>query len=296
MTSRLLVSSVFLLSLVGAVACNRKSTDSPPQKPVTTPPGPEINSVVGKQTTISASSENADTFQWKLDGPGELSTSSGPIVDYKRPVNDNRRATLSVTAHNAHGASPPTELSIRVAEPVTLSLDAIAIPAGWMATSNRDPAPFITLSADPSVCQANRGCRRFSYKPSGQFGGIFWWPQGCGDFGTDAAWQNVKNGRCAIDILKAGNFREINRLTFFVRGAQGGEQIEFKVGASDILPQPGRSTGPLVLTNRWEQKEIDLEGLDLTKAVGLFAWVAPDVLNSNGSAFYLHSIQFEGTR
>lgn len=70
--------------------------------------------------------------------------------------------------------------------------------------------------------------------------------------------------------------------------------IEFKVGAGDILPSPGRSLGKVTLTLNWNQYEIDLVGMDLTNVVALFSWIAADTDNPQGAVFYLSEIRFEG--
>lgn len=290
-----LIIGLILLVAGGLTGCPQQSGQSPPEKPATTPSGPDIQAVPDKETTIQAHAVGAEKYEWKLEGPGKLSATTGPVVDYSRPDRESGRATLTVTAYNTHGASQPTQLSIRIAETVAARLDALAIPAGWMSGGG-DPMPFITLSPGQTGCQSRPGCTRVTYKPGGQWGGIYWWPQVCGDSGTDAAWQKVKADSCGIDVRQAGNFKEINRLIFWVRGERGGEGIEFKIGAIDIEPKPGRSLGKVTLKTTWEPKEIDLKGMDLTKAIGLFAWIATDVANPQGAVFYLDGIQFEGVR
>ena len=97
-------------------------------------------------------------------------------------------------------------------------------------------------------------------------------------------------------MLEAGNFSTVSRLAFWAKGDQGEEIIEFKIGAVDIPPIPGRSLGKVTLARDWKPYEIDLEGMDLTNAVGLFLWVASDVDNPQGAVFYLDDIQFEGVK
>jgi hypothetical protein len=148
-------------------------------------------------------------------------------------------------------------------------------------------------------CAYQAVCKReppITYRPGGVWGGIYWWPPGCGETGTPAAWDRVRSGICSINLLEAGNLTTVNHLAFQARGEQGGETIEFKIGASDILPSPGRSLGKITLTGDWITHTIDLEGADLTSAVGLFAWVASDLDNLEGAVFYLDDIQFEGVR
>jgi hypothetical protein len=88
----------------------------------------------------------------------------------------------------------------------------------------------------------------------------------------------------------------VTRLTFWSRGEQGGEVVEFKVGGADMSPFPGRSTGKITLDTPWVQYEIDLTDADLTNATGLFVWIAVDMDNPDGAVFYLDDIQFEGVK
>jgi hypothetical protein len=84
------------------------------------------------------------------------------------------------------------------------------------------------------------------------------------------------------------------RLTFWARGASGGEVVSFQVGGEDIEPIPARSSGPVRLDAEWKRFEIDLSGVDLKRIAGLFAWRATDIDNPDGATFYLQDIQFEG--
>jgi hypothetical protein len=285
-----------LLTAPGLVTCDKaEGGGALPQAPVTTPAGPEVQAVPGKEFTIQASAAGAESYEWRLDGPGQLSTGTGAVVDYKPPEKGGGKATVTVTARNDRGPSPPTVLSIRVVEVVSVRLDALAIPAGWMSGGG-DPQRFISLSASQTGCHDGPGCTRITYKPGGQWGGIFWWPQGCGVSGNDEAWRRVKESTCGVNVPQVANLKEARRLTFRVRGERGGEGVEFKIGAVDIEPKPGRSLGTVALTNTWEQKEIDLKGMDLTNAIGLFAWIATDAANPQGATFYLDGIQIEGAR
>jgi hypothetical protein len=106
----------------------------------------------------------------------------------------------------------------------------------------------------------------------------------------------VRNGTCGINVLETSSFSAVGRLTFWARGDQGDEVVEFKIGGVDVLPAPGRSLGKVMLEPTWKQYEIDLEGLDLTNAIGLFCWIASDADNPQGAVFYLDDVQFEGVR
>jgi hypothetical protein len=158
------------------------------------------------------------------------------------------------------------------------------------------PATYIKMSPGDIACYSGAECLKISYKSGGVWGGIFWWPLECGQTGTEQAWANVRRGTCGISVLDAGNLQAITRLTFWARGETGREAIEFKVGAIDILPSPGRSTGKINLDTTWTKITIELDGVDMSNAIALFGWIAADLDNPNGAAFYLDDIQFEGEK
>lgn len=86
------------------------------------------------------------------------------------------------------------------------------------------------------------------------------------------------------------------RLTFWARGAKGGEQIaEFKVGGitGEFGDTDGASIGPVVLTKDWKKYTIDLSGKTLTKIIGGFCWSAARDANPDGFVIYLSEIKFE---
>lgn len=202
-------------------------------------------------------------------------------------------ALLTVIARNGAGVSPASSITVSVRSRALMSLDAAGIPAGWM--SGKDPASFIEL-ANGSNCRPGSQCMKFTYKFGGGWGGVYWWPIGCGSSGTPAAWEAVKSGSCAIDVRKAAGFGEVRSLSFWIRGANGGEVIELKTGGPDILPSPGRSLGKITLDTGWKQHRIELSGVDMSRAVGLFVWIAEDLANPQGAVFYLQDVQFEGLK
>jgi hypothetical protein len=94
------------------------------------------------------------------------------------------------------------------------------------------------------------------------------------------------------------------RLTFYARGAEGGEVVQFFVGGLGIdgaaRAQYADSTnqissGFITLSDQWQRYEIALDGADLSRIAGGFGWVAAN--NANPSrvevAFYLDEIRFE---
>ncbi len=218
----------------------------------------------------------------------DLKTNSGT------PVAENKSEHPSES--RSPSAKPNPALKPKPAQPVkagTVRLDAIAIPAGFMSGKGK-PEDFISLGAGAEECRTGGECTKVTYKVGGNWGAIFWWPLSCGGVGTSEVWKEVMAGTCGIDVLQASGLKAVNKLTFWAKGQRGKEIVEFKVGAQDIHPKPGRSLGKVSLTLDWKQYEIDLKGLNLSRAVGLFAWAATDEANKEGAVFYLDDIQFEG--
>ena len=290
---------------------------SPPLRPVMDPAG-ETAVEAGKKMAIHASAAGADWYKWELQGDGQISASTGPAILYTAPEEGGGMAVLTVSAHNNQGASPQTSLIITVPLTATVRLDALAVPLGRMSGVG-EPDSFIELKASPNDCHTGSDCLRFTYKPGGRWGCVYWGPfcigtivhvrcQEAGEgiivygellciaFVRTQTWDRVQRGTCSINVLESGGLRAVNRLTFWARGERGGEVVEFRVGAVDVLPSPGRSLGKVTLTSTWEQYEIDLANVDLTNAIGLFAWIATDMHNPQGAVFYLDDIQFEGEK
>jgi hypothetical protein len=270
------------------------ASDDAPSKPVTAPGGPEIEVETGKDVPIRASARGAEKYEWELEGEGSLSANTGEAVIFTPPDHE-ATARLNVTASNKNGASPKTSLTISILAEASLPLDTVAIPVGWMSGAGQ-PERFISLENEHEGCHSAQTCLRLTYKPGGQWGGIFWWPRRCGTSGRPESWELVKNGGCGINVLQAGSLKAINRLTFLARGESGGEIIEFKVGAVDVSPQPGKSTGRITLTPDWSRYEIDMRGVDLRNAIGLFFWIATDRDNPRGATFHLDDVKFEGVK
>ncbi|MBU1727246.1 MAG: hypothetical protein KJ880_06425 [Candidatus Omnitrophica bacterium] len=107
-------------------------------------------------------------------------------------------------------------------------------------------------------------------------------------------WQNPPNNWGSID----GGFDLANatKLTFWAKGAQGGERIEeFKVGGimGEFSDSDSASIGPVILNKEWTQYTIDLKGKDMSYIIGGFCWSASLDNNPEGATFYLDEIKYE---
>lgn len=155
------------------------------------------------------------------------------------------------------------------------------IPSGWMGA-------WSALKLDEGSKDNPKSgptCIKWTYTPGEDKQGAGW--AGC-------FWQHPANNWGN----KPGGFDLTGRtkFTFWARGEKGGETInEFKVGGitGEFQDTDSVSIGPITLTKKWEQYTIDLEGKDLTKIVGAFAWAASQEANQDGMVFYLDEMKFE---
>ena len=156
------------------------------------------------------------------------------------------------------------------------------VPSGWMGDT-----AYIKFN-DSYTTNPHSGSTsiKITYSVGHEgWAGIYWQdPEG--------NWGQIKEG--GYNLTGATN------LTFWARGENGGEKIEFKVGGitgnyPDSL-QPAVSSGVITLTNEWKQYSIDLTGKDLSHIIGGFAWVTNKSNNPNGATFYLDDIKYDQAR
>jgi len=91
-------------------------------------------------------------------------------------------------------------------------------------------------------------------------------------------------------------------LTFWAKGAVGGEKVEFFVAGVGHPPSPqpypdsSERRPPMgtltTLTTTWQQYSIDLTGMDLSYVLGGFGWVADAAHNPDGAVFFLDDIEY----
>ncbi len=88
----------------------------------------------------------------------------------------------------------------------------------------------------------------------------------------------------------------MTRLTFWARGAQGGEIISL-VRMGGIIghhrDSGSLSRGPITLTNQWKIYTMDLTTIDLSHIAAPFGWTINRLDNPNGATFFLDEIRFE---
>lgn len=154
------------------------------------------------------------------------------------------------------------------------------IPSGWMG----DYSDIKFNDGHSENPHSGATCIRIEYA-SAASGGARW---------AGIYWQYPENNWGTVD--KFYNLTGVKKLTFWVRGEKGNEQIqEFKVGGivGEYGDSDSSSIGPIVLTGDWKQYEINLSGKDLSHIIGGFAWSTNLDVNPEGAVFYLDDILFE---
>ncbi|MEI6831741.1 MAG: hypothetical protein WCK61_03445 [Candidatus Omnitrophota bacterium] len=111
---------------------------------------------------------------------------------------------------------------------------------------------------------------------------------------TGVYWQNPANNWGN----KKGGFdlTGMTKLTFWARGAKGGEVIQRVMigGIKGTYPDSVMvEMGPIELTDTWKQYTVNLVGKDLSYINGGFGWTMTADLNPDGAIFYIDDIKYE---
>lgn len=154
------------------------------------------------------------------------------------------------------------------------------IPSGWMGDYD-DIKLDIGSSEDAYLGDT---CIKIIYNGQGAQGarwaGIYW-QQPANN------WGNIDAG---FDLSKS------TKVTFWARGANGGERIEeFKAGGimGEFSDSDLAQIGPVILNKEWTQYTLDLKGKDMSYIFGGFCWSTNSDVNPEGATFYLDEIRYE---
>jgi hypothetical protein len=167
----------------------------------------------------------------------------------------HRIEQTSLSGEALHEGKPEAETRF------PLAIGSEFSPSGWMGDGEHGTEYLSLSTGDAIIDGAVHTAMYFEYTRGPQgWAGVYWqYPDG--NWGS-------QEGK---DLTGA---REI---TFWARGAVGGEVVEFKAGGiqgrfSDSFE---KSLGQMALSPTWQQYHIDLTGLDLSCVIGAFAWSAP---------------------
>lgn len=153
-------------------------------------------------------------------------------------------------------------------------------PSGWMG----DYGDIKLNLASTEKPRSGNTCIKITYSAK-MTQGAGW----CGIYWQQPAnnWGERKGG---YDLTGA------TKLTFWARGANGGEKIaEFKVGGitGEFPDSDSMSIGPVELSKEWQKYTIDLKDKDLSHMIGGFCWAASKDDNPDGFVLYLDDIIYE---
>lgn len=158
-------------------------------------------------------------------------------------------------------------------------------PSGWMGDGEYGRKYIDFSAADRTSPHSRPDSIRVTYTfgPK-RWGGIYWQNQP-DNWGEKAGFDYSSKG--------------FSKVTFWARGALGGEVVEFKVGGIDGPNRKYRdslavTTGRVTLTNKWTQYTVNLSNTKLSSLIGGFCWVASADYNTNSTiTFYLDDITME---
>jgi hypothetical protein len=152
--------------------------------------------------------------------------------------------------------------------------EAPYVPSGWVGNTGA-----IGYTPDwKENSHTGKTCLKVEYRESSGWGGIVW-QSPANDWGDKAGGFNLTGA---------------NKLTFWARGEEGGEKVDFSFGGIRSDKKFHDSADGKVgveLTRDWKQYSIDLSGKDLSCIKSGFGWAVGGL--SKPVAFYLDDIRYE---
>ncbi len=106
-------------------------------------------------------------------------------------------------------------------------------------------------------------------------------------------WQNPPNNWGDLD--GGYNLSKATKLTFWAKGEQGGEIVEFKIGGtlSNYPDSANISTGEITLSDEWTKYTLDLSDAEIHYVSAGFGMVLKQDTSPEGCIFYLDDIKYE---
>ncbi len=190
-------------------------------------------------------------------------------------------AALAFSAFAQEAAAPAENAAPKATLPLNIYANAeeegeiLYIPSGWMG--NYDALEYDDACKDKP--HSGESCIKISYSGEGKWAGVVW-QDPANDWGDEPG---------GYDLSGA------TKLTFWARGAAGGELVEFKMGIlSKNKPFHDSSTaalGKVKLTTDWQQFSIPLDGKNLSciKTPFVFSFAG----KKEPITFFLDDIKYE---
>ncbi|MBU1949709.1 MAG: hypothetical protein KJ970_00010 [Candidatus Eisenbacteria bacterium] len=161
-----------------------------------------------------------------------------------------------------------------------------AVASGWMGDGEFGEKHVRLFEAWKEAPHSDSICIKVTYEPGPKKWAGIYWQNEPDNWGDEPGW----------DLAAAG----YTRITFWAKGENGGEVVEFKAGG---IAAPGKKhkdsfevtarPRKIMLTNEWKQHTISLDQQNLSSVIGVFCWVANATSNPAGITFYLDDISYE---
>ena len=198
-----------------------------------------------------------------------------------------RACKVSVVSPGGQTAPPAPivaeQAAFAVAAPVFYLHENGFIPSGWMGDGMHPDRRFVQY--EPAWTNNPHSpplCEKWSYTIGDmKFAGVAWqYPPN--NFG-DSPGKNLSN-------------RGFTKVTWYARGAEGGEEIEFFAGGNTGPEKPYQSSFAkiskmIALSRDWQPCSLDLSNLDLSSVLCGFGWVA--VGSERPITFFLDDIEYQ---
>ncbi len=219
----------------------------------------------------------------KLDKPSTIAPSKEPrsfATDLDVPSLDSKYRIVKPAEESRE--QPPAVPPKTRAEPLPIA--GTWIPSGWMGDA-AGSGGVLEYKAREDDGPGKVLCDEWKYEPSG--GGMGW---------CAVAYQTPENN-WGDEKGKNHSGKGFTRLTFWAKGAKGGERVIFKSGGHT---RPGArfpasyetSSGIVTLGKTWKQYSISLAGLDLSNSPAAFAFVVTRQLDPEGCVFQIRDLFF----
>lgn len=259
----------------------------------------------GSVVTATLDAHLADTIEWSLirelgstsEDPAHASSVTELANSIHSPTGSSVRVTLPgspgayriMAVARSKGWAATANIPIRVVAPVDSSIpkaklpyvvyqdhDRLGdfVPTGWMGDTG-------SLSLEMN-CEdhphSGKSCIEVTFSSPRNWAGIAWqYP--ANDWGNEAESINLNGAK---------------KLSFWMRGAAGGEKVKVNfgiLGAGKPHPDSGSGELSIELTQDWKYYEVDLEGKDMTKIkTGFVVTLAG---SGKPQTFYIDDVQYQ---
>jgi len=186
-------------------------------------------------------------------------------------------------------SAPPLDGGALVYPLPSLSLQAGEfLPAGWMGDgeSDRKYVQFDPASMDAPSPPSPPSCQKWTVTRGPQGFAAVAWQYPAGNFGTEPG-KNLSG-------------RGFTKVSFWARGARGGESVEFFAGGTTNPSNPYQNSLPktgitVSLSQKWAKYSIDLTDTTLgrralSNVICAFGWAV--ISQDNPVTFYLDDIEY----